>query len=913
MEIALIVFLFSFVCFPVKGQFNLQDVTSDGTGPSRLIMMLDASNSIDRDFFYSDLLDTVEHSFDALEEGSELGVIVFKNNVKAVVPLSDYTKVEWIAEIDRLRLDDTLCCRCCTPVAEALEEAAALIKSRADYSMKTIALLFTDGSPFQNTGNGEYSIRTISRAEYLFDIVPNAVEELENVNAKLVYVNIPDTDQTSAEDRSGYFRGDFSYLCQLNDLIECSDEGNYTEVCTRRQGSNQRECINITYDNFPLTADQFTLESIDNIDQLLDDFCKNINLCIQINEPTLSPTFECTTDFDCRNIGNESNPSAIPWSCINNICEQNDATASTAVFSTVIAVTLAGYAAAAAGVAGGVASGGSGMAPSSPSPIPMFEFLGMAQYIAAGSMMNLPSGPPNYVNLATNLGWTTGIFIPMGNTVTDDGGSRRRLDAFDDDAMQRYLSVWNIEPQFLFLSLSLSLMLIFCVLLTFYIASKYVKYWLRTRAFTMKDFVYSEDYFDDSIGPQAKTNYDCEATESEVPEPDREPESGTGTTKMISDLKFEKKMTSRKDADYEINLSTERVKRTAAKRAIQMFYYLAFPISLAAFYQLNLLSRVPDEGMVRTTIVVFAVLIVIALPFYFYLVYICVKETLRMPPPNPLGTKDEGSISTYNTKHEYSDDVKESPYYPLIVDWRYECRTFWVAKMAVNILRGAILGFLVTGTPRPIQAVMFLIFALVYMFLIWKDQPYKTKGQNNLALFVAFLYIPSTILLLLFALDPAPYDESSGRALGTTLNVINFAILLGMGAVAFYSAWGNIRTFCKIKYHQLQQIVNRFLNKNKSQREEKNEKVEKSVDSPEFNTEHNDNENENVTVLERLEQIREAEAKGAYDDVIKLSLQGVQQQSIIIQDVDDDESTVTQDDDDDEEKSNKVGLDMATT
>jgi len=847
---ALVMFAF---LFRLRNSLASVETVSDAEVPVRFIYMIDASKSINRTYFYNDLLGMIEDSLDELPVGSEVGVLTFSDKVNEILPLRNYSKAELVSKVDELRQDESLCCVCCTPIAEAMEEATSIFNNATSQSTeKNVAVLMTDGVPRQIEDGSKYGEKEVTRADYLFDVVPVVAKRLEEV-ATLIYVNIPDNELSPAAERSSYFLGDFEFICEMPGH-SCTDRGDQLRFCaTRNRNTN---CILVNESLFPIMSVepiQFTEESNTNIANFMESICNLTTVCATPNPtfnptsapspkptanptkeptnsptlgptssptltptmnpssvpssvpshtptsiPTVAPTLECADDLDCYRLnGNTEGNSSIVWQCVDNKCQEQETTAATVVLSSVIVATVAAYSAstavttgASAGAnAGSAGAGGGGGGGAAAASVSLFDFLGIAQYVAAGSMLNLPSGPSNYVNLATSLGFTTLIVIPIGDTNTTDDPSKRRLeeldDVFGDDAIKRYLSEWEIEPQYLFLSLSLSLSIIFTIALLVYVFMKYCKYWVGTAL------------------------VDTDSEVSDLAEPDSEdPHTPKGSFRMKSPLvrrsssAIIRKSLQRFGTSYasqgeeiELRLSKDRIWKNAAKRAIQISYYFSFPISLAIFYQLGLLTRVPLDASIRTTTVAFGAVVAIVLSFYLYWIYAYFKRTVKVDPPRETlkwrkaQKKLRGKMNRKLSKYycfEYPSYVQSSPYYCLLSEWRFECRLFWLPRMLVNILRGAILGLLVTGQPRPVQAALFLVFGFGYMVLLAVFEPYKSKGQNLLAIFVASLYIPSTILLILFALDPAPFPDSMSQPLGTLMNVINFGILLGMAAVAMF-------------------------------------------------------------------------------------------------------------------------------
>ena len=120
------------------------------------VFAVDGSNSMDCDRFYNELLDFTLKVYCALPPngGSRAGMVLFNNNARTIIPLAEYTRLEWFTQVNNVRLDNTLCGKCCTPTAEAFDESLRQFQLNGVNTLKTMFML-TDGVPYQ-IKNGPY-------------------------------------------------------------------------------------------------------------------------------------------------------------------------------------------------------------------------------------------------------------------------------------------------------------------------------------------------------------------------------------------------------------------------------------------------------------------------------------------------------------------------------------------------------------------------------------------------------------------------------------------------------------------------------------------------------------------------------------------------------------------------------------
>lgn len=136
-----------------------------------VIFLVDSSDSMYREVFYSQMLDYVQDMHCVLNVHEQLtnqaGVILFSNKIRFPVLLGEYSKQEWNAQVETIRNDQESCCKCCTPLAEAFlgardEFVRRYVSPRFDASQrplttdnhrgrneKKIVVVITDGTCLQ--------------------------------------------------------------------------------------------------------------------------------------------------------------------------------------------------------------------------------------------------------------------------------------------------------------------------------------------------------------------------------------------------------------------------------------------------------------------------------------------------------------------------------------------------------------------------------------------------------------------------------------------------------------------------------------------------------------------------------------------------------------------------------------------
>src|SRR4051812_17399215 len=100
------------------------------------------------------MLDYVESLWCSLDTSSTNrgAMITFGSEVKVQIPLQEYSQQEWYENIEKVRTDSTICCKCCTPTAEAFKAARLLLQDNPSPDVSgveviRIAFVITDGDP----------------------------------------------------------------------------------------------------------------------------------------------------------------------------------------------------------------------------------------------------------------------------------------------------------------------------------------------------------------------------------------------------------------------------------------------------------------------------------------------------------------------------------------------------------------------------------------------------------------------------------------------------------------------------------------------------------------------------------------------------------------------------------------------
>lgn len=81
-----------------------------------LLFLVDASNTMDRERFFSEMLDFVAALYCAFSplSNNQAGLILFSSKIFVRIPLDEYSRNEWSDLVEDVRSDDSSCCECCT-------------------------------------------------------------------------------------------------------------------------------------------------------------------------------------------------------------------------------------------------------------------------------------------------------------------------------------------------------------------------------------------------------------------------------------------------------------------------------------------------------------------------------------------------------------------------------------------------------------------------------------------------------------------------------------------------------------------------------------------------------------------------------------------------------------------------------
>jgi hypothetical protein len=124
---------------PIKSQASYCDALppfhQDCPAPTDIMFMVDASNSLNRTLFYTNMMDYLLQVYCVLDPKVEnrAGMLTFAQEIKVQIPMKAYTRNDWQAKINAVKADPTACCSCCTPTAEV---RIYLSKNQNKYSKK---------------------------------------------------------------------------------------------------------------------------------------------------------------------------------------------------------------------------------------------------------------------------------------------------------------------------------------------------------------------------------------------------------------------------------------------------------------------------------------------------------------------------------------------------------------------------------------------------------------------------------------------------------------------------------------------------------------------------------------------------------------------------------------------------------
>jgi len=197
----------------------------------------------------------------------------------------------------------------------------------------------------------------------------------------------------------------------------------------------------------------------------------------------------------------------------------------------------------------------------------------------------------------------------------------------------------------------------------------------------------------------------------------------------------------------------------AKELMVRIIYYAAYPVAIVTVYQFYVFSTdYVRDSEDKTQPMIYLSIASLVLVMYAAWLYHGVKHS-----------KDFRYLQKIQSDNFFI-------YRCLILDWKYEKRYFWVIKTSTVWTRALFLGSI--RTPSPIQAVAFLLTAIIYFLLLLFLKPYDQPLKNKIALVVALAYIANTIMLLVFA--TADLSDNQADQWGLVQVIISLFVLLGM-------------------------------------------------------------------------------------------------------------------------------------
>lgn len=254
--------------------------------PRDIVFLLDASNSVDREDFFTKTLDVTRDLICAFDQkaGNQFGLVIFNSEVREVIKLAPYSHQEWEQQIEMVRSNATNCCSCCTPLAEAFELSSKILQERGKNGW-SIVYTQTDGVPYQNSGkgSGKYGFPKMNPAEYAMTQVPKSALALKQAGTRVIIVGV----RTRAENdpNCDYFKG-----IPNKDLR--NGHGNKNMQCITRSGVDGVNCVEMKRPPFPIVSEPVEKNSfcLTSIDSILQETVTSICLPPESESPTLRPT-----------------------------------------------------------------------------------------------------------------------------------------------------------------------------------------------------------------------------------------------------------------------------------------------------------------------------------------------------------------------------------------------------------------------------------------------------------------------------------------------------------------------------------------------------------------------------------------------------------------------------------------------
>lgn len=255
--------------------------------PRDIIFLLDASNSVDRDFFYTKTLDAARDLICAFDPraNNQFGLILFNKEVREVVKLAPYTHQQWESQIEKIRSNDTNCCTCCTPIAEAFDLAKKVLQHRGK-NQWSIVFAQTDGVPYQNTGQGmgKYSFPRMDPAMYAMEQVPKSAGNLKDIGARIMILGVQ-RDAKKGRPDCDYFKG-------IPNKRFRQGHQDKNMQCMARAGTENYSCLEMRRPPFPIVSKPVERNSfcLTPVDEIIAATLESICLPPVPRAPSVMPT-----------------------------------------------------------------------------------------------------------------------------------------------------------------------------------------------------------------------------------------------------------------------------------------------------------------------------------------------------------------------------------------------------------------------------------------------------------------------------------------------------------------------------------------------------------------------------------------------------------------------------------------------
>ncbi|GBG30751.1 Hypothetical Protein FCC1311_069712 [Hondaea fermentalgiana] len=176
-----------------------------------LVVLLDASSSIDPRVFYSTMLDIAEEALVMVQQAeatAQTRLVALGQELVEILPLETRDVDEIRQAIAGLREQQDLTFACCSPLAFAFEKIAEDLDVRATPGNRPFVLYIGDGKPRQNLRlESDYAFleeRRLDHAAYVTKQVPASAWILKSdTEATLAFIGVPSRD--GADPDSDYF------------------------------------------------------------------------------------------------------------------------------------------------------------------------------------------------------------------------------------------------------------------------------------------------------------------------------------------------------------------------------------------------------------------------------------------------------------------------------------------------------------------------------------------------------------------------------------------------------------------------------------------------------------------------------------------------------------------------------------